>query len=686
MQASMRPRPVVGNPWLLPLVAGLLGVALTFILTFQFLPSRYELKEGEVSRDTIKSPTQVSLISQVLTKQERDRAELQVADVFREDQSVATEQISRAKESTSRIGSIIFSPGLSTEEKRGMLLGLTALSLTPEVATALIGVTPGIWPSLESEVLRLVDSSMRGRISSLDLAQVRGGLESRVNPSVPANYSAAVTQLAGSFIRPNIILDQEATGQARKAAREAVVPVRVTLEKGETIIRDGEVVTGAHREKLAAAGLLNPAVRWEDLAGTGLPTVILVLAMALYLYLHEGGLRSQPRRLALLGLIIAATVVAAKLTIPGRDVYAFLFPLAAAPMIIGSLISTPTAILSTVLLSVAVGFVGATDPQQLMTVHLLAGLVGALLIRKAERLTTFFLAGAGVAAASFLGILAFRLLAQDYEVSRLGLYAFVSVVNGGLSSILTLGILALFGIVFGLATPIHLMELAHPNQKLLRILAMEAPGTYHHSLLVANLAERAAEAVGADALLLRVGAYYHDIGKMVRPGFFVENQMYGENIHDDLEPATSARIVAAHVEEGIKLAQRHRLPRQIQDLIAQHHGNRLVAYFYHRACQGGETDPDSYRYPGPRPHTKEAAILMLADTIEAAGRSLKEHSKEALESLVEKAANENMSDGQLAECDLTLWELEQIKDSFKAVIRGAYHPRIEYPAPSQLSR
>lgn len=682
----MKSRPLVGVPWLLPLVAGLLGVALTFILTIQLLPSRYQLKEGEVSRDTIKSPTQASFISQVLTKQERDRAELQVVDVFREEQSVATEQVSRAKEATNRIGSIIFSPGLSIEEKRGMLLGLSGLNVTPEGAAALVGAAPGAWLSIEAEVLRLVDSSMRARISSLELAAVRGGLESRVSPTVPASYIAAVAQMAGGFIRPNVVLDQEATGQARKAAREAVAPVRVALEKGETIIRDGEVVTAAHREKLESAGLLNPAVRWEDLAGTGLPTVILVLAITLYLYIHEGGLRSQPRRLAVLGLIIAVTVLAAKLTIPGRDVYAFLFPLAAAPMLIGALISTPTAILSTVLLSVAVGFVGATDPQQLMTVHLLAGLVGALLIRRAERLGTFFLAGAGVAAASFLGILAFRLLAQDYEVSRLGLYAFVSVVNGGLSSILTLGILALFGIVFGLATPIHLMELAHPNQKLLRILAMEAPGTYHHSLLVANLAERAAEAVGADALLLRVGAYYHDIGKVVRPGFFVENQMHGENIHDDLEPATSARIVASHVEEGIKLAQRHRFPRQIQELIAQHHGNRLVSYFYHMACQGGETDPDSYRYPGPRPHSKEAAILMLADTIEAAARSLKEHSNEALESLVENAVRENMLDGQLHDCDLTLWELEQIKESFKAVIRGAYHPRIEYPAPSQLVR
>lgn len=682
----MRSKPLVGIPWLLPLGALLLGVAMTIVLAVQLLPSRYDLKEGDVSRDSIKSPSQFSFARQVLTKQERDRAELQVPDVFREDPSIATEQMSRAKEATNRIGSIIFSPGLGTEEKRGMLVGLQGLNISSDVAVTLVGMSPGSWPAVESEILRLVGASMQTRISALEVAQVKGGLEARVNPNLPVGYASAVAFLSGSFVRSNLILDQDATGQAKKAVREAIIPVRVAVEKGETIVRDGEIVTAAHREKLAAAGLLNPAVRWENLAGTGLPTVILVLIMALYLFLHEGGIRAQPRRLGILGLIIIVTVLAAKLTIPGRDVYSFLFPLAAAPMLIASLISAPTAILSTVLLSVAVGFVGAADPQQLMTVHLMAGLVGALLIRKAERITTFFIAGAGVAGASFLGILAFRLLGQDYEVSRLGLYAFVSVVNGGLTSILTLGIIALLGLVFGLATPIHLMELAQPNQKLLRLLAMEAPGTYHHSLLVANLAERAAESVGGDVLLLRVGAYYHDIGKVARPGFFVENQMHGENIHDDLEPSTSARIVAAHVEEGIKLAERHRLPRQIRDLIAQHHGNKLVLYFYHRACLEGETDPEAYRYPGPRPNTKEAAILMLADTIEAAARSLKEHSADAMESLVEKAISENVVDGQLDECDLTLRELDLIKDSFKSVIRGVYHPRIEYPSPYPSAR
>ncbi len=682
----MKKRPNVGVPWLLPLVAGLLGITLTAILTFQLLPSHYDLRDGEVAREPIKSPSQVTFISQVLTKQERDRAEAQVSEVQRQDPNISTDQISRAKESTGRIGSILYSPDLSTEEKKSMLLSLPSMSLAPDIAASLSILSPSAWPVIESEVLRLVETTMRTSISPVELAQVKGGLPSRVSPSITSAQAPLVAQVAVGFVRSNVVVDQEVTGKARQAARDAVQPVRVSLEKGETIIRDGEIVTPFHREKLGAAGILNPAIRWEDFVGIGLPTIILVLTLTLYLYMYEGGLRAQPRRLIILAIIIAITVLAAKLTIPGRDVYAFLFPLAAAPMLIGALTSTPTAILSTVVLSVALGYVGGAQPQQIVTVQLLAGLTGALLIQRAERLTTFFLAGAGVAATSFLGILAFHLLGQDIEVSQTGLYAFVAVVNGGLSSVLTLGILALLGLVFGLVTPLQLLELAHPNQKLLRVLATEAPGTYHHSILVANLAERAAEAVGADPLLTRVGAYYHDIGKIARPGFFVENQMHGENIHDDLEPATSARVVAAHVEDGIKLAQRHRMPRQIQDLIAQHHGNRLVAYFYHRACQEGDTDPDSYRYPGPRPLSKEAAILMLADTIEAAGRSLKEHSPSSLEALVDRTVTENLADGQLDECDLTLRELDTIKECFKAVVRGAYHPRIEYPSPSKLKR
>ncbi|MDP2660919.1 MAG: HDIG domain-containing protein [Dehalococcoidia bacterium] len=684
----MNSRPNVGVAWLLPLVGAVLGVALTVILTFQFLPSRYDLKDGEVAHETIKSPSQVSFVSQILTQQQRDQAQAQVPETLRQDPTVATAQMSRAKEATAQIGLILYSPGLSPDEKKSMLLTVPGVTLAPENAAALSGLSPGAWPQVETEILRLVEATMRGSISALDLAQTKAALASRVSvsPTLAPALTSTVAQAAGNFIRANMVVDQEVTGQARKTAREAVSSVRVTLEKGETVIRDGEVVTPFHREKLEAAGLLNSALRWEDVVGTGLPTIILVLTLALYLYMYEGGLRAQPRRLIILALIIGVTVLAAKLTIPGRDVYAFVFPLAAAPMLIGSLISTPTAILSAVLLSVALGFLGATEPQQVVTVHLLAGLAGALLIRKADRLTTFFLAGAGVASVSFLGLLAFHLLTQGKEFSQLGLFAFVSVVNGGLSSILTLGILAFLGLVFGLVTPLQLLELAHPNQKLLRLLATEAPGTYHHSILVANLAERAAESIGADALLTRVGAYYHDIGKVARPGFFVENQLDGENIHDDLEPATSARVVCAHVEDGIKLAQKHRMPRQIQELIAQHHGNRLVAYFYHRACQGGETDPDSYRYAGPRPRSKEAAILMLADTVEASARSLNEHSTAALDGLVDRTVAENLADGQLNECDLTLRELDIIRETLKAVVKGAYHPRIEYPSSSTIVR
>jgi len=211
----------VGVPWLLPLVAGLLGVALTLILTFQLLPSRYELKEGEVSRDSIKSPSQVSFISQVLTKQERDRAELQVADVFREEPSIGTEQMSRAKEATGRIGSVLFSPGLTTEEKRGMLMG-PPLKMTAESASSLAGLSPGAWPTLESEVLRLVEATMKLRIAPLEVAQAKAGLEGRVSSSLSSTYSPVVAQLAAGYIRSNVVLDQEATRQARTAAREAV--------------------------------------------------------------------------------------------------------------------------------------------------------------------------------------------------------------------------------------------------------------------------------------------------------------------------------------------------------------------------------------------------------------------------------------------------------------------------------
>jgi putative nucleotidyltransferase with HDIG domain len=232
----------------------------------------------------------------------------------------------------------------------------------------------------------------------------------------------------------------------------------------------------------------------------------------------------------------------------------------------------------------------------------------------------------------------------------------------------------------------QLLELANPTQPLLRRLLMEAPGTYHHSIMVGNLAERAAEVIGADSLLVRVAAYYHDIGKLERPWAFIENQADTlANVHDTLDPLESAQVIAAHVVDGVKLAEKYRLPPRIREMIPQHHGTRTISFFYQQAAERTTETVDAalFTYPGPRPQSREAAILMLSDSTEAAARASRDHSREAIEQLVERIIRQRLEEGQFDDCNLTLRDLTRIKHSFVTLLTGIYHPRIPYPSAGE---
>ena len=252
--------------------------------------------------------------------------------------------------------------------------------------------------------------------------------------------------------------------------------------------------------------------------------------------------------------------------------------------------------------------------------------------------------------------------------------------NGILSAVGAIGLLPYLETVFGITSSIRLLELSNPNHPLLRKLLLEAPGTYHHSMMVGNLGEAAAEAVGADPLLTRVGSQYHDIGKTKRPYFFVENQFSGVNPHDKISPTLSTLIITSHVKDGVEMARQHKLPKVLVDFIREHHGTDLVKYFYHRAKESGQdVSEDDFRYPGPKPQSKETAIVMLADSVEAAVRSMPKPTPGRIEGLVRKIIKERLADGQLDESNITLRDLDLIADAFVKVLTGMYHHRVEYP-------
>jgi cyclic-di-AMP phosphodiesterase PgpH len=418
--------------------------------------------------------------------------------------------------------------------------------------------------------------------------------------------------------------------------------------------------------------------------------VSLVLTLSVYMWSRRRSLLACRRRMTLLTSLIIITGVAATLWIPDHVILPYLFPMAAVTMLMTVLLDVELAIAITGMLSLFAGFVagGSLD----LTVYLLLGsIVGALVVAGIERLSSFTRAAAGVAVVNVIVVVAFRLYGSSHDLVALVQLAGTGVINGLFSASLTFATFYWLGAAFRITTPLQLLDLARPTHPLARRLLLEAAGTYHHSLMVGNLGERAAEAVGADTLLVRVAAQHHDVGKLLRPYFFVENQLEGQSYHEQLDAKTSAQILIGHVKDGVDLARRHGFPDDVVDIIAQHHGTTSVGfgYFYQQArkeAQNQSVDESDFRYPGPRPHTKEAAIIMLADGAEAAVRAARVSSPAEIERIVRKVTNDRLVSGELDESALTLRELDLIRGAFVNVMQGVFHPRIEYPEKDSMAQ
>lgn len=499
-------------------------------------------------------------------------------------------------------------------------------------------------------------------------------------------YSAELVSIAMNVIRkcirPNMLIDEETTEANRQKARDDVE--NVTCVKGEVIVRRGEIVTQAQYAMLSSLGLLKEDSLDVQLpAGIALILLLIMGCMGLYLhrYLRE---RMTTRTLLLLGLI---SVLVTGLCLAFSRFDAYMMPISLGLMLVALLFDQRSALY----MNIGLGFVASllTDASSglfsvtMFSVLLMSMVSGPIILsvlgRKGQRLTTL-LAGALVGVSNFLCTLAVGLV-NSADLPNVLTNALWAMSSGIISAILCIGIQPVLESIFNLATNSKLIELSNPNQPLLRRLLLEAPGTYHHAIIVANLAEAAANAVGANPLLARVGAYYHDIGKLKRPGYFKENQM-GDNPHDRTDPRVSVAILTAHPRDGVAMAQKARIPTPVLDIIRQHHGDGVVLYFYDKAVKlyGSENvDINAFRYEGPRPRTKEAACVMLADTIEAAARSIPEPTTEKVEGLIRKLVRDKLNDGQLDESDLTFNDLEKICSAFSTVLTGVFHERIEYP-------
>jgi putative nucleotidyltransferase with HDIG domain len=425
-----------------------------------------------------------------------------------------------------------------------------------------------------------------------------------------------------------------------------------------------------------------------------LVAVLVVGSLLGWIWRFRPGLWHRNRPLLLVALLLVGSTALLAVT-ADRSVLPYLAPIATGALLLSVLLDAGLALTVLAILAIIGGAV--TGQPELAVFILLGGLAGIIVLRRGERLTQYVQAGAAMALVNVGVVTAFGLI-NGSDIAGLLQLEVAAVASAAGSAVAAAGTFAVAGSVFGITTSYQLMELANPSQPLLRRLLLEAPGTYHHSLMVGNLGERAAEAVGADPLLVRVAAYYHDIGKLADPTAFIENQPAGgPNPHDELTPEESARVLAAHVANGIDIAYQYKLPKPVISFIPQHHGTGRMSYFWQKARERAVTDagvvPGSaaaevaadsvderrFRHKGPKPQSREAAILMLADSVEASVRSLSSHDEATIRTMVSRIISERLEDGQFDECDLTLRDLDHIREAFIAQLKGMYHRRIEYP-------
>ncbi len=642
------------------------------------------LAVGDVTSADIIAPRSTTFLSQAQTEAARAAAAAAVADIYDPPDSRKTrQQVAQAQKTLDYIGSVRSDAFATRDQKVADLSAVKDPPLDPPLAQQLLELTDAEWVAVRAETVAVIERVMSSRIRPDRVQEALNQLPALVSVSLPEAQADLVAVLAAPFIAPNSFFNEAATNADRQAAREAVAPISQSFVQGQTVVSRGRVVTEADIEALTALGLLWPAMQWQIYLSNIL--VVLLTAIIFILYLRRFNRRffSSIRLMVFISILLILFLVIARFLIAVNPLLPFLFPSAAFALLVVVTLGANAAVDLSILLAALVGAI-AGGRLDLTAYAAVGGIVAALALGKAEQVNSFFRAGLISAATNAAVILIFQLVEPTTDPIGVIILILLSVLNGIISAALTLVGFFILGNLFGIHTPLQLIELARPNHPLLQYLLRQAPGTYQHSLQVANLAEQAAERIGADVILIRVGALFHDVGKANQPQYFVENQIEGQNPHNELPPELSAKLIIEHVGNGLKMAAKHRLPRVIRDCIAEHHGTNMTYFQYQRAVKaaGGDesrVDKSRFYYPGPKPQTKETALLMLADGCEAKSRADRPRTEEEIEKIVKYIIDRTLAANQLDECELTLHDLKLIRESFNETLKSFFHSRITYP-------
>lgn len=680
--------------------------AVTVVMVVPLFQFDGELKEGDIAPATFQAARDAQFESVVLTEAARQEAAASVEEVaLPVDSTIRDQQAQRLDRYLSQIRAIISRTDLTAQQKSDQIANLsTPRPLAATGRSALQSLDPAGFDTFQRRTVAALTELMSSPIKpDLLNAAIDDFLAQPANTPASSNELTAAKEVLRAFVVANFQVDVAATEARRAAAIAAVQPVVRTIAKGQVIVTEGQPITAQDIEALHASGVVDDGIDFYGVAGGSIIAAGFGILLGAYAYLFQPFEAPARRRMAVVTLGIGAVLLGARIMLPilmpdtDSHFYAFALPVAASAMIAASFADLSFAALVAVVVGLFAAFVGGTAPQiagtsyvgslqslELGMTYAAGGLAGAAVLHRADRLSRYALSAVAVAVATGAVMVVFWLIGAQRANVELAWIGLAAGLHGAGAALLAVGVFIMLSMVFGVTTRLQLLELAQSEHPLLRRLQDEAPGTYHHSMLVGALAERAAAQVGADALVVRVGAYYHDIGKLLMPGYYIENMLDGSpSPHEGMPPHESAAVIRAHVTNGIELAKRYRLPPVVRDFIPQHHGTRLVTYFYRRAAQqGAPIDAAAFRYEGPRPQTKEAAIVMLADSCEAVVRARRDEGGPTMEQLIDGVFAERLSEGQLDECDITMRELQAVAASFKATLRAIYHPRVQYPEPT----
>ncbi|KRQ86650.1 7TM-HD extracellular [Caloramator mitchellensis] len=659
------------------LVLFLTFVLLSLISFKSVIPQKYDLQEGQQSPVDIKSPRE--FVDEIATQEKSQMAVSGVPLQYTKDNDLQNEAINKINQFFSLVLDINTS-SLSELEKINKLKETKFYNLTESNLTVLIKLDSEKIKSISNYIINSISDISKKDIMQNDeatLENIRLEFKSSLDKTAfENNIKEIIYTIGASSIKPNMFFDVKKTNELQDLVKKQVEPV--VIRKNQIIVSKGDTINSYQMYLLNKAGVLKSNSISDINIYISVLALVAIVEILILLYLTKFK-KEAYESINKFTMIFLTLTLNALFVIATYAISPYLIPIALMPILL-TLIFEQNLAMYVFIISSMITAVLTNFNLETFVVYLFGGLIGTIYIYKAHDRSNIMLSGFLIGIFDSLIILSIGLL-NGIEITQIIINMSYGIAGGLISSILSIGIMPIFEQIFDIVTPIKLMELSNPNLPLLKKILFEAPGTYHHSILVGNLAEAAAEAIGANSLLARVGAYYHDIGKIKRPYFFKENQITNDNPHDNLTPKLSAMIISAHVKDGIELANHYKLPEVIKQIIQEHHGTTLIKYFYVMEKNNSleEVDESNFRYPGPKPRSKEAAIVMLADCVEAALRSLGNITVADIENMVNKLTKEKMDEGQFDECNLTLREILIIKKSFINVLQGIFHSRIEYP-------